>query len=223
MIRESWGHTLSFAIRFNNHFTGRPVADELPVRLDTTFIRPVLAPRSGHRQDDGTYRFIDVASGTHRVRWLPPFSDSYRGWVSWEADPMVQVPLSNPAELIVRDLWPAANADVPPGVTAVRGRLVGDNVSDLRVRITNPTFPTPSFTYSNTAGDFLFLLPEPVATDSNGRIELDIEVANGTRVVDGGEFMPAASGAVFPAAAGDPPDRFTVAPGRSSRVLFRIT
>ena len=223
MIREPWRHTLSFAVRFNNHFTGEPVTDELPVRLGDSFIRPVLAPSRGYRQADGSYRFIDLTSGTHRVRWLPALASSFQGWISWHADPVVQVPTADPTQLIVHDLWPAATAAVPPGVTAVRGRLLGNNVDGLRVRIANPTFASTRFTRTDANGDFLFLLPAPMETNNSGRLELDIEVADGARTVNGGEFVPPSSGAAFPAAVGDPPERFAVAPGRSSRVLLRIS
>jgi len=217
MISEGWQHTLSFAIRFNNHFTGEPVRDELPVRLDHTFTRPASSPEGSYRQVDGTYRFINLALGMHRVRWLPPLEESLLGWVSWEDDPLVQVPVVDPAVLITRDLWPEATAVVAPGMTAIRGRLVGANNDDLRVRISNPTFPSTRFTRSDDVGDFLFLLPEPLETNATGRLELDIEVADGARTVNGSEFVPASSGAASIGAS------FSVVPGRSFRVLFRIT
>jgi hypothetical protein len=143
--------------------------------------------------------------------------------VSWEQDPEVQVPLDDPVTLITRDLWPEASAAVDPGVTAVRGRLLGVNTFDLSVRISNPAFPSTRFTRSNASGDFLYLLTGPVETNTAGLLELNIEVADGARNVTGGEFVPDDSGTAFPAAAGDPPDHFSVLPGRCSRVLFHVT
>jgi len=217
MISEGWQHRLSFSIRFNNHFTGEPVVDALPVRLDHSFTRPVLSPQGSYRQADGTYRFIDLAAGTHRVRWLPPLEESFRSWVSWEGDPLVQVPVADPGALISRELWPHAAAPVAPGVSAVRGRLVGADNSDLRIRISHPAIPSTRFTRSDDAGDFLFLLPEPLETNAVGRLALDIEIDDGARTINGGNFFPADSGAAFVGAV------FSIVPGRCSRVLFRIT
>ena len=217
MISEGWQHALSCAIRFDNHFTGEPVDAELPVRLDESFTRPVAAPNGRHRQADGSYRFIDLDAGSHRVRWLPALERTFRGWVSWEADLQVLLPVSDPAELITRDLWPAATAAVAPGVTAIRGRLTGANTAGWRVRIANATFPSTHFTRSDEVGDFLYLLPGPIETNTAGRIELDIEVADGARAVVGGEFVPDGSGTPFGGGS------FAVVPGRTSRVLFRIT
>jgi hypothetical protein len=217
MISEGWQHSLSFTIRFNNHFTSEPVGDELPVRLDHTFTRPVVAPEGGYRQADGSYRFINLEAGMHRVRWLPPLEESYRSWVSWEDDPQIQVPNPDPAELITRDLWPEATAAIAPGTTAIRGRLIGTNNASLRIRISHSSFPSTRFTFSDDVGEFLFPLYEPLQTNAAGRLELNIEIADGARSVTGGEFVPAGSAASFVGAS------FEIVPGRSSRVLFRIS
>lgn len=217
MISEGWQHLLSFAVRFNNHFTGEPIGDELPLRLDRTFLWPVATAGGGYRHADGTYRFINVAGGQHRVRWLLPFEDDHKGWVSWEDDLVVSLPLTDPEDLMNRDLWPHASAVVPPGNTAVRGRLVGANIADLRVQIRHPAIASTRFTRTDENGNFLFLLPQPLATNNTGRLPLRLRVDNGARAVDGGEFIPQASGAAFVGS------QFLVLPGKTSRVVIEIT
>lgn len=217
MISEGWQHLLSFSIRFNDHFTNHPITDELPVRLDHSFINPVVSSAGGYRQDDGTYRFINLEAGDHHVRWLPPFEDSFRGWVSWENDPLIHVPVLNPNELIVHDLWPDSNASVAPGTTAVRGQLIGSNRSGLRVSLSHASFTLTRFTRSDENGEFLFPLYDPLETNVDGLIELDIEVAEGTRTVVSGEFVPAVSGLPFAGSV------FAIVPGRSSRIKYQIS
>ena len=41
MTTDHIHHRLSFAVCFTDHFSGRPVADELPVRLEGNLQRPV--------------------------------------------------------------------------------------------------------------------------------------------------------------------------------------
>ena len=206
MISEGWQHLLSFSIRFNDHFTNQPVTEELPVRLDHTFIHPVISSAGGYRQVDGTYRFINLVAGVHHVRWRPPLEDSFRGWVSWDDDPLIQVPMLHPDELIVYDLWPESNVSIASGTTAVRGQLIGSNRSGLRIHISHVSFPSTRFALSDENGEFLFPLYEPLSTNVDGLIELDIEVADGTRTVDSGEFIPADSGTPFAVHITDPFD-----------------
>jgi len=217
MSADVWRHSLSFVVRFNNHFTGAPVATELPVRLEGSLVRPV-AQRGGteRRHADGTYRYIDLRSGVHRVRWLPPFTRSYGGWISWEGLPEVTVPSAHPEDPIERDLWPAASAYVPPAMTAVRGKLSGTGVAGLEVRIDVPAGPWLHFTRSDDSGEFLYLLPHPIVPDAQGRLALRIEVERGARAVNGGEFRPAAAGSSFPAS------DFRVRPGVCSRIVFHV-
>lgn len=217
MVSGGWRHFLSFAVRFNNHFTGAPVESELPVRLDSTFIRPVKSADGRYRHDDGTYRFINLDAGIHRVRWLPALVDDFDGWVSWGSDPLVHLPLADPADLIQRDLWPLASAKVTAGTTAVRGRLIGSNNADQRVSIAHPAIASTRFTFSDDIGDFLFLLPESLATNNLGELSLSIEVESGARTVDGGYFVPGTSGTAFVGS------QFLVLPGKTSRVDFEIS
>jgi hypothetical protein len=219
MISEGWVHRLAFSIRFDNHFTGRSISEALPVRLDDSFIQPVLSPMGSHRQSDGSYRFINLETGVYQVRWLPALQSSYLSWVSWQKDPQITLPVVDPMVLIRQDLWPTASASVAPGLTAVRGRLTGAGVDDLIVRIGIPGSINVStrFTRSDVNGDFLYLLPDALAPNATGSLLLEIEVNNGAATVNGGEFVPASSGPVFAA------DQFLVMPGKCSRVIFQIS
>ena len=219
MISEGWVHRLAFSIRFDNHFTSKSISEALPVRLDELFIKPVLSPVGSHRQSDGSYRFINLDTGVYQVRWLPALQSSYLGWVSWQEDPQITLPVADPMVLIRQDLWPTANASVAPGLTAVRGRLTGNSVDDLIVRIGIPGSINANtrFTRSDVNGDFLYLLPDALAPNATGSLLLEIEVDDGAATVNGGEFVPATSGPVFVA------DQFLVMPGKYSRVIFQIS
>ncbi len=130
-------HTLSLVVRFLDHFSGRPVPQELPVRLSDSYARPARRPDgSGARQTDGSYRFLGAAPGTRRILWRDPFQRSQSGWIRWDApDPEVTLPLATPAQVIDQDLWPTASAEVAPGATGVRGKLRGTGADGLEIRI----------------------------------------------------------------------------------------
>ncbi len=189
------------------------------MRLDDSFIQPVLSPMGSHRQSDGSYRFINLNTGVYQVRWLPTLQNSYLDWMSWQENPQITLPVADPMVLIRQDLWPTANASVAPGLTAVRGRLTGASVDDLIVRIGIPGSINAStrFTRSDVNGDFLYLLPDALTPNAIGKLLLEIEVDDGVANVNGGEFVPAISGSVFVA------DQFLVTPGKCSRVIFQIS
>lgn len=219
MSSDVWTHNLSFVVRYNNHFTGMAVSDELPVRLDSSFVRPVQRnDGAGTRQFDGTYRFMDLPPGRHRVRWLPPLSGAYRGWVSFAPDLEVTVPSARPEAVIERDLWPSPQAILSPATTAIRGKLQGNNVSGLQVRIRPAASgATAFFTHSDRLGEFLYPFFNPLAPESSGLLRLQIEVDGGGRTVNGGEFIPPVTGSAFPAS------EFMVKPGICSRIIFQVT
>lgn len=219
MSSDIWTHELSFVVRFNNHFTGVPVDDELPVRLDQSFIKPVARnDGAGQRQADGSYRFIDVPAGHHRIRWRPPFADIYRGWISFQQDPEIVTPSSDPRNVIEQDLWPSPQAQLSPTTTAIRGKLKGNNVADLEVRIMPVAVgSTAYFTRSDRLGEFLYPLTKPVTPEVSGELLMLIELNGGARTVNGGEFIPPGSGAAFAA------EQFRIKPGKCSRIVFQVT
>lgn len=224
MTRDIWVHRLSFGLRLRDHFTGRPVEAEFPVRLDRSFLRPVARPGGrGIRQDDGSYRFTDLPGGTHRVRWLPPFATEDQGWMSLDDDLVITLPLARPEEMIERDLWPTPSAEVAPAITGLRGQLRGNAIQGLDVRVTPVGAPSRPFTRTDPLGEFLFLFPDPgpsdpaATPDPEGRIEVTIVVADGARAVSGGEFRPSGAGDRFDG------DTFRLRTGIVSRIVFQVT
>ena len=173
---DNWTHQLAFAVRFTHHFMGCAVPDELPVRLASSLIRPVTNSAGGYRHTDGTYRFIDLAPGVHRVLWQPPFSNFHRGWTSWDPPLEVALPLADPVAPIERDLWPTPESRVPPGVTAVRGKLIGSATVNQEVRV----LETPYRTRTDGFGEFLFLLPLRLPLTEDNTVALTMAVTGQT-------------------------------------------
>lgn len=214
-------HTLLLAVRFLDHFTGRPVPQELPVRLSESHARPVRRPDGrGARQADGSYRFVGADPGTRRILWRDPFQRSQSGWIRWEAaDPEVTLPLAAPAQLIEHELWPTAAARVAPGATGVRGRLRGAAAGGLEIRIALQGRPFDRMTRTDEAGEFLFLPPGALPLDASGRVPLTIEAripGGAVRPILSGSFLPATAGAGF---AGQ---NFTILPQTVARVTFQL-
>ncbi|MCZ0962480.1 hypothetical protein [Paracoccus benzoatiresistens] len=214
-------HALSLAVRFVDHFSGRPVPQELPVRLSETLARPALRPDgSGARQTDGSYRFLGASPGTRRILWRHPFQRSQSGWIRWDpADPEVTLPLAVPAQVIDHDLWPTADAQVAPGTTGVRGKLRGAGGAGLEIRIALQGQPFDRMTRSGQAGEFLFLPPGALPLDAGGRVPLTIEAR-----IPGGAVRPILSGSFLPASAGAPfaGQDFTILAQTVARVTFQL-
>jgi len=220
-MKLEWvSHRLSLAIRFIDHFSRQPVADELPVRLADSLLRPVLrAGGGGRRQDDGAYRFIGAPGGPARVLWRRPFARGHGPWMRWEPDPLLVLPLAEPAGLVDVELWPAAHAGAAPAATGVRGKLGGPQAGGQTVRIARAGQPFERYTRSDDSGNFLFLPASPLTLDASGRVPLLIEVRapdDTPRVVAGGSVVPADAGSAFAGAA------FTVLPRVVSRLLFQL-
>ena len=221
MSGDTLQHRLSLTVRLVDHFSGLPLADEFPVRLAAVLVRPVLrSDGAGRRQEDGTYRFRNLAGGPARVLWREPLSRSHAGWTSWDADPVIALPVAAPTVPLDIAVWPTAAAAAPQGAIGVRGKLEGPNVADCRVRIALNGQPFDRFTRSDAAGEFLFLPPGALpATAPGGQIPLVVEVTDASglpRVVTGGRFLPSAAGAPF---AGP---NFTIPPRGVPRILIQL-
>ena len=222
MSADQVRHLMSFAVSFVDHFGGEPVADELPVRLAGSFARPAPAPGGrGYRQADGSYRFVNVAPGPQRLLWREPFKRSEAGWLRWyDPEPELVLPLANPAQPQRIELWPAPSADPAKGAVGVRGKLAGPNAGALEVRLVLQGLPLDRFTCTDAAGEFLFPLSGRLPLNNAGRIPLEIAVqaTDGTpRLLAGGAFIPAATGASFGA------DQFEILPGQFARIRFNLT
>jgi hypothetical protein len=190
----SWHHTLSLAVRFNDYFLREPVADELPVRLSPTFQRPVRNGAGKTRQSDGTYRFVDIAPGSHRLLWSPSFEDSFATWTSWEPPLDLTLPLTDPSEVVDVDLWPTPSASVRAGTTAIRGKLVGANAVAQEVSLRRTGSAQPGrVTRTDRYGEFLFLLPATIDStpQAQAQVQLPLTVTVTNRTVSGGTIEPA--------------------------------
>ena len=220
MSSEAVSHKLALSLRFLDHFSGAPVADELPVRLAAGLARPVQRPdQRGSRQDDGSYRFRNLAGGTTTLLWRDPFTRSQAGWTNWETETVIALPRPDPQVTVDVELWPTAAAVAPASATGVRGKLAGAAVDGLTVQIAHQGDPFDRFTRSDQTGEFLFLPPGALPANAAGLVPLTAEVrtaAGVLRPVTGGAFVPASAGPAFAGA------NFTVAPRSVPRIVFQL-
>jgi hypothetical protein len=218
VVQGFWEHDLSVALRFDDHFFGQPVPETLSVTLSAPsgrWLWPLSSPTPGLlRQPDGTYRFADIADGNYPVTYTSPSGD----WVSWDPAFTLALPLPNPATLIVRQLWPAPQAAVPAGATAIRGKLVGANVVGLQVEIGPQGGPFDGhYNRTDSFGEFLYPILIPAPAQSSGELRLTTRVAAGARAVASVDII---DGTTVTSTLG--PD-FVLVPGKASRVKFNIT
>ena len=184
IVQGSWEHVLAVALRFDDHFLGGPVAEVLDVSLAAASgraLRPISSPTPGvSRQADGTYRYADLADGHYPVSYASPSGD----WLSWDPPLTVALPLAPAAKLVVRQLWPAPQALVPGGQTAVRGKLAGANVSGLMVEITGQGMAFDGrFNRASSTGEVLYPIVFTAPVTVTGRVQLTARVASGARTV----------------------------------------
>lgn len=210
MTADVIGHRLAFALRVEDHFSATPVDETLDIAIDSK--TPPVSSRAGSvRHDDGTYRWCDLGDGQ---RALTITSPSGR-WISWNPAPLtISVPLVDPRAAVKYEMWPTPLASVRPGVSAIRGKLLGAAVARLRVMIRGAGQPpTGRYTFSDEAGEFLYLLPGghwPITT--TGMLDLQISVLG--RTVTGGVIAGDGSFAT---------DQFELSPSRDMRVRFHVT
>lgn len=219
VVQDTWQHQLSFALRFDDHFLGGVVAEELQlnaVSAANTMILPVTAQAGGFRQPDGTYRFRDLGPGNYPIQ----FASLSGQWASWDPPLTVAAPLADPGLPIIRELWPTAQATVSPGLTAIRGKLLGADVGGLRVEVTpkGAAF-TGKYNVSDNTGEFLIPFPVRVKPDKDGRIRLTARVASGARTITSITVVDAMPPPAPPAVAPD----FVIASARATRVKFSVT
>lgn len=218
VVQDTWEHLLSFALRFDDHFFGGVISEELQlnaVSAANTMILPVTAQAGGFRQPDGTYRFRDLNPGNYPIQ----FASLSGQWTSWDPPLTVASPLADPQQPIVRELWPTSVATVLPGMTAIRGKLQGTDVSGLKVEVTakGAAF-TGKYNLSDNTGEFLIPFPIRVKPDKDGRIRLTAQVASGARTITS---ITVVDGLPAPAPPAVAPD-FVIASGRATRVKFSV-
>lgn len=165
-------HRLAAALRFFDVFTSRPVETPLKVTipgLDWTAVRC---------DNDSTYRFMvteaRVPSGTFQVVVEDPEKIYVNHQLIELTLPAASAtpPISRGDFLHEYPLWPTRRYKIPPGETAVVGRLTSTSSSDvenLEVRIypAGQSPPDTPFACSDMDGEFLYRLPD-VVSDTNG-------------------------------------------------------
>lgn len=209
--QESVHHGLGVAIRIDDHFLGAAIPDELDVRLAPDLSPTRVQLGTSRRHDDGTYRFIDVADGPHQLEVARD-----ERWMLLEPLPVIVTPVGQPSIAVTIEAWPTATQPTPLGVTSVRGKLVGAPAATIarRIEIDVATTSTGHHTQTDSAGEFLFLLPGRLELDADGLVELTLRAIGD--LVTGGEVV-AATRTSFAGAT------FKVVPGRETRVRIFVT
>lgn len=211
MVADRLLHRLAFAVRVDDHFSRRPLEEQLALELHTGE-GPVSSRGGTPRHDDGTYRWANLSDGLHRLTVRSPSGR----FVRWDPGPIdVVVPVADPRHALAVEMWPTPLAAVPPGVSAVRAKLVGAGVAGLRVEIAGTgTPPTGRWTKADAQGELLYLLPGgPWPLTSAGALDLTVSVPG--RTVTGVQVIPGPS--VFAGA------QFTIAPSRETRVRIQLS
>jgi hypothetical protein len=183
-------HRLSFACLFTDEFTDAPVRSPLSVTI------PQLRLTAFRSEREATYRFqvtnADVPTGPVDVA----VSSLLQDYASFEPITVTLpiVPSTPPLRndfLVTRSLWPTRRLALPPGETAVRGRVVpaapGLAVAGLRVVLSVGPPPVDApYTYTDAQGEFLFRLPTLVAEVVGGVVDttetLTVTVSDGGAV-----------------------------------------
>jgi len=210
-VIESVRHLLAFAVRVDDHFREAPVTEELAVELDTLEPATRNAQRTGFRHEDGTYRFLDLAAGPRQVRVTSPSGCGF----TWTATTAVGVPVADPRQPVVVELWPTPRAAAPPGVIAIRGVLMTAPTGQ-EVRI-EPVASSPrnKRTRCDDRGEFLFVVAGWTELDpATGRVELSVAVPTRTVTsvdVDDGGLVTSFPGSTF-----------SVPPGRETRARIHL-
>jgi hypothetical protein len=201
---------LAFAVRVDDHFSREPIREPLDVKLNTQ--EPPVTSREGSRRHvDGTYRWADLTDGLRHVSFASPTGQ----WVRWDPTPLdVVVPIADPTTAMRIEMWPTPLASAPVGVTALRAKLVGAAVANLRVEIDGfGVASSGRWTCADAFGELLYPLPGgPWPRTSKG--ELDLVVTIPGRTVT--STQRAGSSPV-------PGARFAVAPQAEARIRINVT
>ena len=163
--------------------------------------------RAMRQAADDTYRFFltnqlfgnvpplqVVPPGLYDVTVVAPVGDYVNHELIQVQLPRPRTPPPPPAIrsdfLVQRMLWPTRRAQIPPGQTAVVGRIVSQggvtSVADLRVVLFElPGVPPPApYTRTNANGDFVFRFPTLVrAPGGAATATLGFEVRNAANAV----------------------------------------
>jgi hypothetical protein len=176
MATEHIRHRLGASVRFVDAFTARPVTVPLDVRAETLPVvpgMPAVPWRAVRGPEDDTYRLMVsnetvMPAGAVTVQVTAP-GDQYANLeplVVTLPRPLVAHP-PTPARsdyLVTHALWPTRAYRIPPGETAILGRIVSGGVSPIAgLRITcwldGTPMPATPYAYSNDRGEFVHRLP----------------------------------------------------------------
>jgi hypothetical protein len=168
-------HRLGVAVRLFDIFTGETVRVPMSVAI------PELRLQAFHSEGDNTYRVLvtnrDVPAGGPFEIQVEVSSGEYEALEPMQVTLPIVVghppPVVRPDYLLEFPLWPTRRRKVPPGETAVVGRIItagATNVEGLRIFLFQPPGPAPAtpYAYTNEFGEFLFRLPQLHAQMSGG-------------------------------------------------------
>jgi hypothetical protein len=221
---ETIRHQLALAVRVDDHFAIAPAPRELRVTIDSQESSIRTIDDVGTRHDDGTYRFVaPVTAGPRQITVAG--DDTF----TWTPTTPVVLPLVNPRVPVVIETWPTANARVPAGTLAIRGRMIPDGAAppvapgqEVRIEAFGITTPRNRRTRGDATGEFLFLVLGQVLltagfppADKRQKVRLAITAPG--RTVASIDVFEGATVTTFP---GSP---FAVLPGRESRVLIKLS
>lgn len=210
---ETVRHLLAFAVRVDDHFSGTPWPHALDVRLDTR--EPPVPVQGGGkleiRHTDGTYRWANLPPGP---RTLTVASRDGSGF-TWNATTPVVLPLANPAQPVVVEMWPTPQARIAAGTLVIRGRLFTAAAGqEVRMEVAGVA-PRNRFTRVDHSGELTFVVVGPMDLDANSNVVLVVTVPG--RVVASIQIR---DGNTNPTVVGN---TFAVAPGRETRAYINLT
>lgn len=220
---ETIRHQLALAVRVDDHFAIAPSPRELGVALDSQEPPRRRSDDTGTRHADGTYRFIAPVKAGNRTVTVTG-DDVF----TWNATTPVVIPRPDPRVPLVIETWPTANARVPAGTLAIRGRLVPAIAAppiatgqEVRIEAVGINAPRNRRTRCDEHGEFLFVVLGPMeltaglpVADKRPKVQLAVTCPG--RVVTSVDVFEGATSVPF----GSP---FAVLPGRESRVLFTLS
>jgi len=224
-------HRLGTVLRFVDAFSAAPVNTPLEVRAESLPVvegMPNTPWRAIPGPSDGTYRLlvtnrtvlpvgaisVTVSAPGHEYVNFEPFT------VVLPRPLVAHPPTPDRSDFLVeRPLWPTRSLRVPPGETAVVGRVnsIGGTTAVARLRLKIWLFGSPlpatPYAYTDDTGDFLFRLPALKGSVSGGIVISTADLALDVRL------PPAYVTPVAPAA---PPIPFTVNLGRVSTLQIDV-
>lgn len=209
-------HSLSFAVRVDDHFSGLPATEQLAVTLDTPDVPVPTEARTGTRFPDGTYRFIGVPAGARTITVTSPSGTAF----TWAPTTLVTLPLPDRRVPVVIELWPAPNAAIQAGTLVIRGKLVTATAGQV-VQIEAQAYPiAPPFpprnrrTRCDAAGEFTFVVVGTMGVTPDNFVSLVVTVPGRTvtsiDIVDGSTVTNTPGSTVL------------VRPGRETRALIHL-